>query len=48
MPLPKIDLDTLPCLETETGVFGSLANETAMVGVDDRVIAVMVYVYTAG
>ena len=42
MKLPEIDLDELPGLETQTGVYGSINGGGKS---DDRVIAVMVYLY---
>lgn len=44
MNIPKIDLSSLPGLETATGVFGS-AMQAASDGGDDTVVAIMVYVY---
>lgn len=44
MPLPKIDLDSLPGLDVAQGLFGSLS-ELATATVDDRVVVVMVYIY---
>jgi len=46
MNIPKIDLDTLPGLETKTGIYGSMSGGSGG-HADDRVIAVMVYIYTA-
>lgn len=43
MKLPNIDLASLPGLDTATGIFGSTAH-TAL-AYDDRVVAIMVYVY---
>ena len=43
MNVPKIDLGSLPGLETAKGLFGSLSQTTA--NYDDGVVAVMVYVY---
>lgn len=43
MNTPKIDLASLPGLETATGIFGSAAEVGATY--DDRVVAIMVYVY---
>lgn len=43
MNTPKIDLAGLPGLESAQGLFGSLAQTTA--SYDDRVVAIMVYVY---
>ncbi|QZD89130.1 hypothetical protein K3148_09805 [Qipengyuania aurantiaca] len=44
MNLPKIDLSSLPGLDTVTGLFGSLVSEGGPT-VDDRVVVIMVYVY---
>jgi len=44
MNVPKIDLSTLPGLDTATGVFGS-AMQVAADGGDDTVVNIMVYVY---
>lgn len=44
MNLPKIDLDSLPGLETAQGLFGSLS-ELASASVDDRIVVLMVYIY---
>ena len=43
MSLPQIDLESLPGLEMETGLFGSMAGTSA--AIDDRVVVIMVYVY---
>lgn len=43
MNAPKLDLASLPGLDTATGIFGSSANASATY--DDRVVAIMVYVY---
>ncbi|WFL77604.1 hypothetical protein P7228_00640 [Altererythrobacter arenosus] len=43
MDLPMIELASLPALETTTALFGSL--KAASAGVDDTVVAIMVYVY---
>ena len=43
MNTPRIDLASEPGLETAQGLFGSLAQTTAIY--DDGVVAVMVYVY---
>lgn len=43
MQLPKIDLGSLPGLDTVTGLFGSLIAATPTI--DDRVVVIMVYVY---
>ena len=47
MNLPQIDLDQLPELEEKTGLFGSTTNSSGGGSSDDRIIAIMVYVYTA-
>lgn len=44
MNLPKIDLDSLPGLDTVQGLFGSLSN-LANASVDDRIVVLMVYIY---
>ncbi len=43
MNTPKIDLTSVPGLETAQGLFGSLGQSTA--SYDDGVVAVMVFVY---
>ena len=43
MDIPKIDLSTLPGLETATGMFGALRQSVS--GIDDTIVAIMVYVY---
>lgn len=43
MNIPKIDIGSLPGLDTATGVFGSVMQSG--VSYDDGVVAVMVYVY---
>ena len=43
MNTPKIDLTSVPGLETAQGLFGSLSQSTA--SYDDGVVMVMVYVY---
>lgn len=48
MKLPEIDLEEIPGLPTRTGVYGSMSRESGGGYSDDRVIAVMVYVYNAG
>lgn len=45
MNLPKIDVSTLPDLDTLTGVFGSLANSAQAAQSDDSIIIAMVFVY---
>lgn len=47
MNLPKIELEQLPELEEKTGVFGSVTSSGGGGYSDDRVIAIMVYVYTS-
>lgn len=47
MNTPKIDLDTLPNLKTMTGVYGSMSGGSGGYH-DDRVIAVMTYIYSRG
>jgi len=42
MNLPKIDLSSLPDLQTLTGLFGS---GSAQAGHDDRIIILMTYLY---
>lgn len=44
MQLPKIDLASLPSLDTVTGMFGSLASGGSP-GSDDTVIILMTYLY---
>lgn len=44
MNLPKIDLDSLPGLDTAQGLFGSLS-DLANATVDDRIVVLMVYIY---
>ena len=43
MNLPKIDLSSLPGLESAVGLFGSVADLGP--SYDDRIIIIMVYVY---
>jgi hypothetical protein len=45
MNLPKIDISTLPDLDTLTGMFGSLAHQGTHFSVDDAPIDMMVIVY---
>jgi len=45
MTLPTINLDELPDLDRKTGVYGSTSIGGG--GTDDRVIAVMIYVYNS-
>ncbi|MFZ9395075.1 MAG: hypothetical protein ACO25F_03320 [Erythrobacter sp.] len=43
MNFPKIDLGSIPGLETASALFGSVGEAAARY--DDRVVAIMVYVY---
>ncbi|MEM6909075.1 MAG: hypothetical protein AAF494_10385 [Pseudomonadota bacterium] len=43
MDLPKLDLSTLPGLDTAQGLFGSASNASA--SYDDRIVDIMVYIY---
>ena len=43
MNLPEIDLNTIPGLDTATGIFGSVTQAAA--NFDDSVVAIMVIVY---
>ncbi len=43
MSHPAIELASIPSLDTATGIFGSSAQTG--VAYDDRVVAIMVYVY---
>ena len=46
MNLPKIDISSLPDLDTLTGIFGSLKNwDLALAGSNDLIIVLMVYLY---
>ncbi|MBX7541005.1 hypothetical protein [Qipengyuania sphaerica] len=45
MNLPKIDLSSLPGLDTATGLFGSLLNTSGGPTVDDRIVVIMTYIY---
>lgn len=46
MPLPKIDISTLPDLEVLTGLFGSFKQfDPGLAGSNDLIIVLMVYVY---
>ena len=44
MELPKIDLASLPGLDSMQGLFGSLS-DIANATVDDRIVVLMVYIY---
>ena len=48
MKLPKLDLSTLPDLDTLTGLFGSLAADMPMPGHDDTVVILATFVYETG
>lgn len=41
--MPKIDLASLPGLETAKGLFGSVAEQTPTY--DDTIVAIMVFIY---
>ena len=43
MSIPRIDLTSLPGLDTATGLFGSAIGGGS--GYDDKVVAMMVYIY---
>jgi hypothetical protein len=45
MNLPKIDLSSLPDLDTLTGVFGSLADYVRVQSSDDTIVFLMTYLY---
>jgi len=45
MNLPKLDVFTLPDLDTLTGVFGSLAHPAQALQSDDTLVILMVYIY---
>ncbi|MCZ8173099.1 MAG: hypothetical protein O9272_15300 [Brevundimonas sp.] len=45
MNLPKLDVSSLPDLDTLTGVFGSLANPAQALQSDDSVIVIMTFIY---
>jgi len=45
MNLPKIDLSSLPDLDTLTGLFGSLLHASRIVGSDDSIVTLMAFVY---
>ena len=46
MKLPKIDLSTLPDLDTLTGLFGSIVAHTP--GHDDSVVILATFTYDSG
>jgi len=41
--MPKIDLNSLPGLDTAQGLFGSLSQQTATF--DDTIVEIMVFLY---
>lgn len=45
MNLPKIDLSTLPDLDTLTGVFGSIAELGRVAESDDTLLILMTFLY---
>lgn len=45
MNLPKIDLSSLPDLDTLTGVFGSLTDAARAQASDDTIIILMTFLY---
>jgi hypothetical protein len=45
MNLPKIDISSLPNLDTLTGMFGSLSHYARVSESDDTIIVMMVFVY---
>ena len=45
MNLPKIDLSSLPDLDTLTGMFGSLAQGFQSTYSDDTIIDIMTFLY---
>ncbi len=45
MNLPKIDLSSLPDLDTLTGVFGSIQNATRITELDDSIVVLMTFLY---
>ncbi|MEC9067078.1 hypothetical protein [Pelagerythrobacter marinus] len=44
MDFPKIDLESLPVLDTAAGMFGSLS-DAANAATDDRAVIIMIYLY---
>lgn len=44
MNFPKIDLSSLPALDTAVGMFGSLS-DAATAATDDRAVIIMIYLY---
>lgn len=45
MNLPKIDLSSLPDLDSLTGLFGSLLHATRITESDDSIIVLMTFLY---
>lgn len=45
MNLPKIDISTLPDLDTLTGVFGSVSSSLQAQSSDDSIVVIMTFVY---
>jgi hypothetical protein len=46
MNLPKIDISSLPDLDTLTGIFGSIKHlDLGLAGSNDLVIVLMVYIW---
>jgi hypothetical protein len=45
MNLPKIDLSSLPDLDTVTGLFGSLLDTSGQVYSDDAIVVLMAFLY---
>ena len=45
MNLPKIDLSSLPDLDTLTGLFGSLLHTSRIIESDDSIVTLMAFVY---
>ena len=45
MNLPKIDLSSLPDLDTLTGLFGSLLHTSRIASSDDSIVILMSFVY---
>lgn len=46
MNLPRIDISSLPDLDTLTGIFGSLKNfDLALAASNDLIVVLMVYIY---
>lgn len=45
MNLPKIELSSLPDLDTLTGLFGSLLHSTRIANSDNSIVILMTYLY---